>query len=195
LGFQTKEEFLPFWMNWLDIFDDVKKQIFGDPPTVEALDTRRLEGKPAVVKWMGELNCTFNCLGLCMKVCSFSFAIGPTLFAKFYSAYTGRQVTPRELIKTGERVWNLMRAFNVREGATRKDDDWPDRFYQEPVREGIAKGTPPLSRDDMYRLLDEYYELVGWDRKTGIPTKRKLTELGLDYVAAQLSKMGHISKG
>jgi aldehyde:ferredoxin oxidoreductase len=189
MGFNTMEDYLHWWLNWLDMFDDVKKRIYGDPPRAEALDTRNIENKADAVKWMTELSSVYNSLGLCMKVCSFTFAIGPTLFAKFHSAYTGRDATPQELMKTGERIWNLTRAYLVREGDTRKYDDWPDRFYEQPVREGIAKGTPALSRAEMHGLLDKYYDLAGWDKKSGVPTKHKLTELGLDYIAEDLSKM------
>lgn len=95
-------------------------------------------------------------------------------------------------MKTGERIFNLMRAYLVREGVIRKDDEWPWRIYEEPIRHGTAKGAT-LSREDMHRALDEFYELRGWDKKTGIPTKKKLSELDLGYVADELLKMGLIA--
>lgn len=63
---------------------------------------------------------------------------------------------------------------------------------EQPVREGIAKGVPPLSRTDMNVLLDKYYDLVGWDKKLGAPTRQKLTGLGLDYIGEDLAEMGLI---
>jgi aldehyde:ferredoxin oxidoreductase len=191
MGFSNKQEYLDWWLDWVDMFDDVKKQIYGDPPSVEALDTRIIDGKAAVAKWMGELTSIYNSLGLCMKVCSFTFAIGPTLYSKLYSSLTGKIVTPSELMKVGERIFNLMRAYLVREGVTRKDDEWPARFYEEPIGKGPAKGAV-LSREEMNKALDEYYKLAGWDITTGIPTKRKLNELNLDYVADELSNLGFI---
>jgi aldehyde:ferredoxin oxidoreductase len=60
---------------------------------------------------------------------------------------------------------------------TRKDDDWPERFYWEPGEEGLAKGKV-LDRAAMDKLLDGYYETRGWDKQTGIPPKAKWLELG-----------------
>ena len=79
----------------------------------------------------------------------------------------------------------------MREGLTRKDDEWPARFYEEPIADGVAKGTV-LSREKMEGLLDEYYELRGWNQTTGVPTREKLVELGLDDVADELSSLGRI---
>jgi aldehyde:ferredoxin oxidoreductase len=94
-------------------------------------------------------------------------------------------------MKAGERIYNLMRAYIVREGLTRKDDDFPARFYDEPIPDGPTKGAS-LSRDSVAKELDAYYDIVGWDKVTGIPTKEKLLELDLVYVADELTNMGHI---
>jgi aldehyde:ferredoxin oxidoreductase len=96
-------------------------------------------------------------------------------------------------MKKGERIFNLMKAYIVREGLTRRDDDWPERFYREPWPTGPLKGRV-ASREDTDRLLDEYYELRGWERKKGVPTRGKLVELGLDYVAEELTKLGLIDE-
>ena len=187
----SQEEYLRWFVDRFDMFEDVKREIFGVPPRLDALDVHTLEGKAALTKWHGDLTSVYDSLGLCMMAGNVWTALGPTHFAKLYSAYTGWYITPLELMKTGERIFNLMKAYIVREGLTRKDDDWPVRFYQEAVPEGPAKGAL-LSKDKMNRLLDEYYELRGWDKKVGVPTKGKLIELGLDYVADELSKLGLI---
>lgn len=89
---------------------------------------------------------------------------------------TGWDVEPNELMSVGERAFNLCRVFNVREGITRKDDILPERLTG-PLTEGTFKGeTIPLDA-----MLDYYYELRDWDQKTGIPTKKKLRELGLEF--------------
>jgi len=147
-----------------------------------------------MTKWYEELLSVYDSLGLCMFSTTKYNALGPTHFAKLYSACTGWEITPRDLMKTGERIFNLERAYIVREGLARKDDDFPTRFYQEPLEApntAPTKGTH-LSKESMNKLLDEYYELRKWDKKKGVPTKRKLIELGLDYVAEELSKMGLI---
>lgn len=100
------------------------------------------------------------------------------------NSVTGWDVTPRELITTGERILNLCRAFNIREGARREDDVLPQRLM-EPLPEGLFKGEA-IPKEVLDSMLDYYYDYRGWDKKTGIPTKTKLEELGLKYVADQL---------
>ena len=119
--------------------------------------------------------------------------MGPTHFAKLYSACTGWDITPKEIMKAGERIFNMMKAYMVREGFSRKDDDWPDRFYDEAVPDGPAKGAI-LSREDVQRLLDEYYELMGWDKSSGFQIKENLIELGLEGVAGELEEIGLLAK-
>jgi aldehyde:ferredoxin oxidoreductase len=96
-----------------------------------------------------------------------------------------------ELMKTGERIINLCRAFNAREGITRKDDKLPKRF-SEPLPEGPYKGEA-FPEDVFERMLSQLYKLRGWDEKTGIPTRKKLEELELRYVADNLETLGIIS--
>jgi len=83
--------------------------------------------------------------------------------------------------KTGERVYNLIKAYNVREGMTRADDSLPARLHDEPLPEGPAKGMV-LDREKFEEYLDTYYDLRGWDKATAKPTREKLAELGLEEV-------------
>jgi aldehyde:ferredoxin oxidoreductase len=97
-------------------------------------------------------------------------------------AVTGLQYTPDEVQKVGERINNLAKAFNVREGFTRDDDTLPERLMTEPLEAGASKGHF-ISKDDLKKMLDDYYTERGWDLNTGAPTREKLEELGLGYVA------------
>ncbi len=91
----------------------------------------------------------------------------------------GRPFNYADLVKTGETTYNLARLFSVREGLTRADDTLPRRLLEQPLPEGPAEGKVNENLDIM---LDRYYELRGWDKNTGCPTREKLTELGLqDY--------------
>ena len=74
----------------------------------------------------------------------------------------------------GERVNNLVRLFNLREGLTRELDTLPPRFFKEPLKEGPCRDRVA----DLEQLIDEYYFVRGWD-KAGKPTDDKLKELGL----------------
>ena len=94
-------------------------------------------------------------------------------------------------MKLGERVFTLLKAYTVRQGLIRKDDTWPDRFFTEPLPEGASKGAV-LSRSTINQLLDDYYKLRGWDTRSGLPSKQKLTELGLREEANKLAKLGKL---
>ncbi len=127
-------------------------------------------------------------VGFCMFSDLFE-AMGPTLYAELYSAYTGRSITPVELMVTGERIFNVMRAYNIREGMRSEHDDWPQRFYDQPlIREDE---THILSKEIEEQVLHRYYQLREWDVKTGVPTQGKLRELQLYDVADDLLKLGY----
>jgi aldehyde:ferredoxin oxidoreductase len=104
--------------------------------------------------------------------------------AKYYSAVTGVQSSEEHLRKVGRRIWNLTRAFNVREGFTRKDDTMPERMEKEPLQDGKPKGHV-VPRADFEKMLSEYYKLWGWDDQ-GRPTKKALDEAGLGDIVKKL---------
>jgi aldehyde:ferredoxin oxidoreductase len=96
--------------------------------------------------------------------------------AKIFNAVTGWGWSVDDLMKAGERITNLARLFNVREGASRKDDTLPPRLA-EKLTEGATAGES-FGPDVLSGMLDEYYTLRGWDMD-GIPTPAKLADLGL----------------
>jgi aldehyde:ferredoxin oxidoreductase len=89
---------------------------------------------------------------------------------------TGWEFDVAEFRVLGDRIWNAQKLFDVREGATRTDDTLPKRLLKEPMPEGPAKGHVVDRFDD---LLDAYYEIRQWNKKTSIPTPEKLGQLGL----------------
>lgn len=91
--------------------------------------------------------------------------------------------------KAGERIYNLARAYCIREGITRASDILPERLMSEPLAEGPAKGMS-IDRASLERLKDAYYAFRGWDPATGIPTPEKLRELGLQEL---IPDMGSVS--
>ncbi|MFX0170545.1 MAG: aldehyde ferredoxin oxidoreductase family protein [Candidatus Hodarchaeota archaeon] len=90
---------------------------------------------------------------------------------------TGFSYTPESYLMTGERIWNLIRLFNIREGIGAKDDVLPARFYLEEAIEGDPKGQK-INSEDFENARVEYYALRGWNTE-GIPSKEKLESLGL----------------
>ncbi|MFC1869738.1 aldehyde ferredoxin oxidoreductase family protein [Chloroflexota bacterium] len=180
-----------WWVDKFDMFEDVKQKIFTMPPE-EVSST--WEGKPLMCRWFEDLYSLDNALGMCFRASGSRIALGPTYLSRLFSAGTGWDTTPEDMMKLGEKVFTLLKAYTIRQGLTRKDDTWPDRFFTEPLPEGPAKGAM-LSRDTINRLLDEYYELRGWDKKSGLPAKDKFTGLGLGDIADDLSKLGKLPTG
>lgn len=90
---------------------------------------------------------------------------------------TGFDFTPESYLKTGERIWNMTRLFNVREGMTADYDVLPKRFYNEKMPEGPAEGQY-ISEEALESAKLEYYKLRGWNKK-GIPKRKILKKLGL----------------
>lgn len=126
----------------------------------------------------------FNMFGQCHRLYISRF-YSLKILAELYSAVTGIEVTPGDLKQASERVWNLWKLLNCKAGFDRKDDEPPEIWFK-PLK-GVDKeyhlkdyfGTTTLTRQDVEQLLDDYYDERGWDKKTGIPTTRKLEELGL----------------
>jgi aldehyde:ferredoxin oxidoreductase len=93
-------------------------------------------------------------------------------------AISDRGWSAEEYRLAGERIFNLEKCFNYREGFRREDDEIPDRFFEEPLTVGPAKGAV-LDREKIIQMMDEYYAKRGWDPKTTRPSKEKLESLGL----------------
>jgi aldehyde:ferredoxin oxidoreductase len=126
-------------------------------------------------------------LGVCARaqINRFYYA---NLLAELYSAATGIQIGREELMKSGERVWNLLKAANVREGFTRKDDSFSERWLEEKSQFVEYTGKVKISAEIADRFLDDYYEERGWDVERGIPTREKLLELGLEDAAEEVAR-------
>ena len=109
----------------------------------------------------------------------------PNQLVTMTQAVTGWDVSMWELMKVGERRLNMMRAFNVREGWSRADDVLPPKLSQ--PREGGASDGLSFAPADLEKAKDTYYGMCGWDEQ-GIPTRAKLEELSLDWVADELGR-------
>jgi aldehyde:ferredoxin oxidoreductase len=107
-------------------------------------------------------------------------SLKPSVNAEVLNAITGWNLSATDLLISGERANNLCRCFNAREGLTRKDDYLPPRFTEDPLPDGPSKGHR-LSREQLEEMLDNYYDIRGWDKKTGNPTAEKLKGVGLEF--------------
>ena len=120
--------------------------------------------------------------GLCQFVWGPSWQMFGTMdTVAFLKAATGWDLTLDEYMRVGERRLNMLRAFNAREGLDRRADVLPGKFYRPLVGTGPSAGVA-LDRAEIERLLGHYYELAGWDARTGTPGPEKLASLGLDWI-------------
>ncbi len=108
------------------------------------------------------------------------------------NAVTGWNTSLWELLKAGERGRVLARAFNAREGRTAEDDRLPRRFFSPlgtdtPALEGVA-----IEEERFKEALITYYRMAGWDPATGIPTRERLEELDIGWVAEELAQWGKL---
>ena len=97
--------------------------------------------------------------------------------AEIYEHVTGWPMTPEELRQAGERINNLKKLFNIREGWTREDDTLPPRVLHETLPSGMVKGVG-LSREELELMIAGYYRARGW-AEDGLIPDGKLRELGL----------------
>jgi aldehyde:ferredoxin oxidoreductase len=126
------------------------------------------------VKPFMELSMLTNLLGVCLFA-SITLAVKGSTWTGLYNAATGNKTDLTNLLKCSERVINLERMFNAREGFDRKDEKLPVRLSKEPAVDGLGKGN--VANEAV--MLDEFYEAMGWHLDTGLPTDEKLMELGL----------------
>ena len=154
------------------------------------------EGKARMVVRMEALHRVSNCLGVCHfnTIWANLDLIDLPQLAEMYSAATGWPTDLEDMKRMAERQLNLEKAFNLRfTNFDRKDDLPTPRDLSEPIPTGPMAGWK-LDREKFDRMLDEYYDLHGWDRETSFPTRRTLIGLGLDTVANDLEKIGKLGK-
>lgn len=144
-----------------------------DPNEVERWDE---EGKGGVVAILQNGLATPDIVG----TCKFYMYGGVTVdhWAEMISALTGWDIDGRELLKISERVINLQRMFNLREGLTAADDQLPERVKAVPAF-GKYQTVDEVAVHDLDAMLKEYYRARGWDAVSGAPSKEKLAELHL----------------
>ncbi|TEB08411.1 putative oxidoreductase YdhV [Pelotomaculum schinkii] len=143
-------------------------EILGIP---EKLDPLATADKAMWLKIFQDLTAVIDSAGICLFT---SFAIGLPEISSMLRTAVGWDYSDEEILKAGERIWNLEKLFNLKAGFTKADDTLPDRLLKEPVKDGPAKGK--VAELDV--MLPEYYTLRGWDAE-GVPAEEKLKELSI----------------
>lgn len=172
----------------------------GAPPEAVAriMDTPLGVNMARFTRYSEDWFSMFDSLGICIRSQNNRF-YSADICARLFSTATGIEMDKTELMRAAERVWNLYRVLNWREGFTRKDDAPPDKWF-EPLKAAGGEfemkdyfQTKTLTREDIDCLLDDYYEERGWDPKTGCPTRETLEALGLRYVIDDFEATGLIT--
>ncbi|MFH1137437.1 MAG: aldehyde ferredoxin oxidoreductase family protein [Pseudomonadota bacterium] len=131
-----------------------------------------------VVKDLEDALTVFDSLGACKFM---GMALMAEDLVPVVAAAVGWDFSVEEFRRAGERIFNLARLYNIREGLTRKDDNLPERLLRDPLPDGPAAGLVV----DLAPLLDAYYRFRGWDPE-GRPSPEKLKELGLQDLARSM---------
>jgi aldehyde:ferredoxin oxidoreductase len=201
------------WVNWArglpgsflttDDLREISARFWG---SALGADFSTLEGKALAAKTAQDRVYVQESLILCdlhwptmMTSAESAHHVGdPSLESQVYSAITGAEMDEAGLLKIGERIFNLQRAIQLRQGwGGRQGDQILDYFFQEPLKKGQVFFNPDCimpgkdgeiisllgktwDRQEFEKMKDDYYRMRGWDVATGIPTKAKLEELGLE---------------
>ncbi len=124
----------------------------------------------------------------CLEVCLFTFAPIRTFkvlqIIDIVGAVTGWETSLWELMKLGEGATTMARAFNIKHGLSKEDEKLAERTY-ESLGTGAMKGNT-VPKEDSLKAIPIYYEMMGWDRETGIPALSKLAELDITWVADEI---------
>ena len=218
-------DLVTLWLAWVrnkehaylssDVIRSIAKKFWGSEM---GADFSTYEGKALAARLIQDRQYAKESLILC----DFSWPIthvrysedhvgDPTLESKVVTAVTGKEMDEKGLYQIGERIFNLQRAILIREGCKgRESDTLPEVCYTKPLTsearnpeclvpgkggDVISKKGAVFNRKDFETMKDEYYELRGWDRATGLPKKGTLEELGLQEVARDLNERELIAGG
>ena len=179
------------------------KEIYG---TEKAIIPWEYEGKAQIEVAEENVSILMDSLGVCYFA---EPALDPSLFQRYllgapipvvtpmtlacFKAAFGLDVDEKFLLTIAEKIINVEKAYNMREGFTRKDDTAYERLFKEPIPDGPRKGMK-LDKAKFEKMKDEYYKLRGWDVETGNPTRETFAKLGLKDVADSLDKLGRLPK-
>ncbi len=174
----------------MDQIEAIGKRLYGSEKSVALNSDYEWKAQPTI--WHENNDCIKDSLLTCDQIFPLIFSsdssdgFGDTgADALLFRNATGVDLDEHALRRIGERIFNLERCIMVREGRTRNDDEQVIPYFVKPDRSGIG-----LDEERFNRLMEEFYELRGWDPSTGIPTREKLEELELGFAARELQGFG-----
>jgi aldehyde:ferredoxin oxidoreductase len=183
---KTIEEIREQVVRW-GISQEAVDRIFTEAPYTGRFNVGRY------TRYMEDMMRVKNALGLCIIYTYQGLVFGDDM-AKLYNAATGEDLSPGELVEHGERISNIAKLLNVKEGFTRKEDKVPEVWFR-PMKspEGTIEmqdyyETKTLTKEDVEKLLDDYYDERGWDIVNGVPTLKKLRELALENYSEDIQR-------
>ncbi|MDN5362477.1 MAG: aldehyde:ferredoxin oxidoreductase [Moorella sp. (in: firmicutes)] len=170
---------------------EIGERLFG---VREAGNPFAYEGKGRLAFFFERLKAMVDSLGMCYftSLWEDESLLGPQDYARLYTMATGIEVDGQSMMESGERIYNIEKAFNtLHVGFTRNDDFPPARFMEMAISNGPMKGEK-LTQEQWSQLLDEYYEVHGWDPVTGWQRRSVLSKLKLDYLLPVLEAAGRL---
>jgi len=153
------------------------------------------ENQPQAVFWRVQVKELEDMMGLCHYVGLKGgvHALEPSDYVDLTNAAMGLNLTEEEFMLIGRRSYNLEKAFNtIHTSFDRKDDLPPRRFMEEPVKSGPYAGYK-CDEEKWNEMLDKFYELHGWDKRTSWQIHKCLVELGMEDVAKKIENAGKLS--
>jgi len=141
----------------------LRSELLGLP---NPIDRFGYEGKAGLVAELQKIYTLMNVFSECLFA---NFALTLDDYSTALSSLFEESITPNDLLSLGKRVWDLTRLFNMREGFSTEDDTLPTRLFEDPIPSGPSKGQV-VDRGSFESMKDEYYQIQGWDRKTGMPS-------------------------
>jgi len=166
------------------------KKICGDE---KYANPYTLNKRAEIVRWHEDCYAVSDALGICAFTTTLAYAITPKAMAELFTAATGIEMTEDKIMVAGRRITTLEKCYNLRLGLDRSADTLPWRIMNEPIKSGPQKGML-CSKEDLDKMLDEYYTLHGWDKKTSWPKMQTLIKLGLENVGKELEQIINLKK-
>jgi aldehyde:ferredoxin oxidoreductase len=170
------------WHHANDWFQQVAKEQYGDE---EAAIPTSYKGKARAAVISEHMERVADNLGICKWLYGLFIFQDVDMAMNVFNLATGKDWELEKILGVSERVRNLERMFDVRQGLRRKDDSLPKKFFKEPLKSGPYKGEV-MDEKKFEEMKDEYYEIRGWDKTSGVPSREKLEQLGLNDVAEEV---------